>query len=99
MLISLNMLESLFLKPRRLETRASVEGGAAGRLESPERRKGAESFLNENTLSLIIAPTRALKRGERDLFSPLFFFFSKNIATERSLPIAALNQLSLFPLF
>ena len=39
MLISLNMLESLFLKPRRLETRASVEGGAAGRLESPVKAK------------------------------------------------------------
>ncbi|MBR4976237.1 MAG: hypothetical protein IKY61_04220 [Thermoguttaceae bacterium] len=39
MLISLNMLESLFLKPRRLETRASVEGGAAGRLKSSEGAK------------------------------------------------------------
>lgn len=90
MLISLNMLESLFLKPRRLETRASVEGGAAGRLESPRRRKGAESFLNENTLSLIIAPSRALKRGERALFSPLFFIFFKNVAMRPSFRNAAL---------
>lgn len=93
------MLESLFLKPRRLETRASVEGGAAGRLESPKKRKGAGSFLNENTLPLIIAPTRALKRGERDLFSPLFFIFFKNVATKPPFRNAAFNRLSPFPPF
>lgn len=95
MLISLNMLETLFLKPRRLETRAGVEGGAAERLESPKRRKGADSFLNENTLSLIIAPSRALKRGERRLF---FSFFQKRrdgggVPNRRALPAFAISPI------
>jgi hypothetical protein len=92
------MLESLFLKPRRLETRASVEGGAAGRLESPERRKGAESFLNENTLLHYSADVRLEKGGTRPLF-PSFFIFSSKSCRRSFFPAVAFRRLPLFYLF
>lgn len=76
------MLESLFLKPRRLETRAASIG-ARRTPRVVEKATGGGFVPYKNTLPFIIAPTRALKRGERNLFPLLFSFFSQKVADVR----------------
>ena len=76
------MLESLFLKPRRLETRAASIG-ARRTPRVVEKATGGGFVPYKNTLPFIIAPTRSLKRGERNLFPLLFSIFSQKVADVR----------------